>query len=44
MDISEGLVSSDDVMEERQTVLVMDSASVMMIATRNRYGLVFQNG
>ena len=37
-------VSLDDVMEDGHTAVAMDSASVMMIATRNRFGLVFQDG
>ena len=44
MAISEDPVSSDDAVEHGLTAMAMDSASVIMIATRNRYGLVSQNG
>ena len=44
MAISEDPVNSDDVMENGPTAVAMDSANVTMIATRNRYGLVSQNG
>ena len=43
MAISEDPVSSESVMENGPTAVVMGSANVTMIATRNRYGLVSQN-
>ena len=44
MAISEDPVNSENAMENGPTAVVMGSASVTMIATRNRYGLVSQNG
>ena len=43
MAISEDPVSSGDVMEDGPTAVVMESASVTMIDTRNQYGLVSQD-